>query len=307
MRIDRKMFAEMLDISHDAVGPICVEQLERLDLTYRPLERKERDQTILDQLKRIQNDTQNVEAAERVQVWQNGWNEILRKFENSQYNIESLKPQYFRDHIPLRLQQNFVQSENPQFIFDFQQCIKMHLYETYLSDVSHIYEFGCGTGYNLAELAKLFPEKQLYGLDFVPAVMEILHHLREQYHYHITGKQFDIKKPDFSYKLEPDSAVCTFYCLEQVSDQFKPFLQCVIAQKPKICVHLEPVVELYEEDNLIDWLAKQFHCKRHYLSGFYPRLQQLEESGIIELLLVRRIKFVNWNHEGNVVLVWRPL
>lgn len=83
-------------------------------------------------------------------------------------------------------------------------------------------------------------------------------------------------------------------------------MQYLIAQKPKICVHLEPIVELYDDDNLIDWMAKQFHCKRRYLFGFYPRLQELEREGKIELLQVKRLEFGSLNHECFTLIVWRP-
>ncbi|RKI40080.1 hypothetical protein D7V86_18630 [bacterium D16-51] len=49
--------------------------------------------------------------------------------------------------------------------------------------------------------------------------------------------------------------------MEQVGKNFSCFLEYLLVQKPEICIHLEPIVELYEEDNIIDWCAKQFHKK----------------------------------------------
>lgn len=281
--------------------------LENSSLPFRSLSGKERDDTILAQLKRIQQDTQIVGTEQRVQVWQDGWNEILQKFIASNYDLNALQPQYYRECTPIRLHKDFIVSDNPKFEYELQQQIKKAIFQQFFADVSNIYEFGCGTGYNLVTLAHMFPQKHLYGLDFVPAVMEILRLIAEKYELSIERKLFNIKYPDNTFVLAPDSGVCTFVCLEQVSDQFEPFLQYLIAQKPKICVHLEPIVELYDDGELIDWMAKQFHCKRRYLFGFYPRLQELEREGRLELLQVKRLELGNMNHEGYTLIVWRPI
>ncbi|MCI8856689.1 MAG: class I SAM-dependent methyltransferase [Clostridiaceae bacterium] len=287
---------------------IQIDRLLQLSaLSFHPLKGKERDDTILAALKRIQQDTQIVGTEERTQVWQDGWNEILQRFIESGCRLDSLQPQYYREHTPIRLHKDFVVSDNPRFEYELQQFIKESVFQQYLSDVSNIYEFGCGTGYNLVMLARMFPEKQLYGLDFVPSAIEILRLLSEKHGLPISGKLFNIKQPDMDYTLAPGSGICTFVCLEQVSDQFEAFLQYLLVQKPAICVHLEPIVELYDDNNLIDWMAKQFHNKRHYLSGFYPRLLELEQEKQLELLHVQRLEFGNMNHEGYTLVVWRPV
>lgn len=281
--------------------------LNQTCLSFQNLVGKERDDAILAQLKRIQQDTQIVGTEQRTQVWQDGWNEILQKFIASDYDLDALEPQYYRECTPIRFHKDFIISDDPKFEYKLQQQIKKAIFEQFFADVSNIYEFGCGTGYNLVTLAHMFPQKRLYGLDFVPAVTEILRLIAEKHGLFIEGKLFNIKQPDDALALAPDSGVCTFVCLEQVSDQFEPFLQYLIAQKPKICVHLEPIVELYDDENLIDWMAKQFHCKRKYLSGFYPRLQELERERKLKLLQVKRLEFGNMNHEGYTLIVWRPL
>lgn len=273
----------------------------------RKLMGKERDDAILAQLKRIQKDTQVIGTEQRTQVWQNGWNEILQNFIASGYDLESLRPQWIKENAPFRLHREFYVSDIPLFEYEFQHEIKKAVFQRYFADVSNIYEFGCGTGYNLVRLAQMFPEKRLYGLDFVPAVPELLQLIAEKHGFPIETRLFNVKQPDTEYTLQPDSGICTLGCLEQVSDEFELFLQYLITQKPKICVHLEPIVELYDDENLNDWMAKQFHCKRRYLFGFYPRLQELESEGRIELIQVKRLEFGSLNHDSYTLLVWRPL
>ena len=74
---------------------IQIDRLLQLSaLSFHPLKGKERDDTILAALKRIQQDTQIVGTEERTQVWQDGWNEILQRFIESGCRLDSLQRAY---------------------------------------------------------------------------------------------------------------------------------------------------------------------------------------------------------------------
>lgn len=160
---------------------------------------KERDDAILAQLKRIQQDTQVVGTEQRTQAWQEGWNEILQNFIASGYDLESLRPQWNKEGAPFRLHKEFYVSDIPYFEYEFQHEIKKALFQQYFADVSNIYEFGCGTGYNLVRLTHMFPGKRLYGLDFVPAVPELLQLIAEKCGFPIESRLFNVKQPDTEY------------------------------------------------------------------------------------------------------------
>jgi hypothetical protein len=106
--------------------------------------------------------------------------------------------------------------------------------------------------------------------------------------------------------LDENSAVFTSGSIEQLSGRFEAFLQFLLKRSPTICVHVEPTVELYDEDNLVDYLAMKFHRKRGYTIGFLPRLQHLQSEGKIELLKVKRLYFGSFFMEGFTCIVWRP-
>ena len=74
-----------------------------------------------------------------------------------------------------------------------------------------------------------------------------------------------------------------------------------------LCVHIEPIVELYDECNPLDFLAGVYHRKRGYLEGFLPHLQALERKKKIELLEVTKATFGGIHHMAYSVIVWRPL
>ena len=69
---------------------------------------------------------------------------------------------------------------------------------------------------------------------------------------------------------------------------------------------MEPIEDLYDEDNLADYLALRYHRKRGYLSGFLPRLRTLETEGKIRILEIRRMFFGSLYHEGYSFVVWKP-
>lgn len=306
MKIEEKDLRVMLGIQEGTDTPAHMkEKLERVELNYRRITGKEKEEAVLQNLKRIEKDTQIVGIPERTQVWEKGWNENKQRL-LKEHNVNVLRPVYFRENIPVRLYKEFIMPEVPTFEYDLGLILKTGIYEMYMGEYEHIYEFGCGTGYNLIQLSEIYPEKELNGLDFTENAVEILEILNKEFGYHIHGQRFDFTSPDYDLKIKENSAIFTFAALEQVGRNFSSFLEYLLMQKPEICIHLEPVAELYDEENIVDWCAKKFHRKRHYLDGFLPVLQELAEKGKIKINKIKRLEFGNFNHEGYTLVVWKP-
>jgi hypothetical protein len=70
---------------------------------------------------------------------------------------------------------------------------------------------------------------------------------------------------------------------------------------------MEPLLDLYDEANLVDYLAIRYHKKRGYLNGFLPALRDLAAKGRVEILDMRRFYFGSFYHEGYSYVAWRPL
>jgi hypothetical protein len=122
----------------------------------------------------------------------------------------------------------------------------------------------------------------------------------------LTGRSFDIFHPDDNLQLGPKDAALTICALEQVGARYEEFLQFLLRKRPRVCVHMEPLVDLYDPDDLVDHLAIRFHTFRSYLSGFLPRLRMLEAEKRLEILSVQRMHFGSLYHEGYSYVVWRP-
>jgi len=284
----------------------CTNLIENIDFGYRIIRGKERDKVILDVLRKIETDKQVVGAEQRRDIWETGWAENLREFIESGGNINVITPKFIRAGRPIRFAQKYIMPNNPNFELDYFSVFRLWLFKKYFSDYDSIYDFGCGTGFNLVTLARLFPEKRLYGLDFVPSAGELINKLAQQYKWKMTGILFDMISPDETLQLDENSVVFTSGAIEQLSGRFEAFLKFLLKRSPALCVHIEPTVELYDENNLVDYLAVRFHRKRGYTEGYLPRLKQLAKDGRAEILKVKRPFFGSLYMEGYSLIVWRP-
>ena len=113
-------------------------------------------------------------------------------------------------------------------------------------------------------------------------------------------------RPDERVAIRDRSVVLTFGTIEQLAGQFEAFLQFLLRRSPTLCISLEPTIELYDQDDLIDYLAVKFHRKRGYTEGYLTRLQELEREGRLELLAVKRLFFGSLCMEGFSYIIWRP-
>ena len=93
------------------------------------------------------------------------------------------------------------------------------------------------------------------------------------------------------------------------SSQFQnldKFIKYILEQPISLCIHVEPIIELYNENNLFDYLAIKFQGKRGYTKGLLPYLQKLESNKIIDILKIKRLYFGNLMMEGYNYIIWRP-
>ena len=97
------------------------------------------------------------------------------------------------------------------------------------------------------------------------------------------------------------TGVLTCGSMEQLGEEYGPFLKALSGIKPKVCVHVEPCVELYDESNLFDKTAAMYHRSRGYLGRW---IEVVEKMG--EVLLKCRTGFGCIYNEGYSVVVWKP-
>ena len=301
-----KDFAESFGTTVNDMPLDCRKLIRNSDFRYKILSIHERDSVILEVLRKIESDQQKIGVPERRAVWNKGWEGNLKDFVGSGYKLEKLTPKFIRPNQPIRLKGDYIVPLNPGFELDYLSVFRLWLFQKYFKSFDNIYEFGCGTGFNLVVLALLYPDKNLIGSDFVVSSREIINNIAKAHNFKIDGLLFDMIKPDNNFVIGPNSAVYTFGAVEQLAGKFEAFLQFLLNKSPKICVHIEPTIELYDETKLPDYLAIKFHKKRGYTTGFLPRLQELEKENKIELIKVKRLYFGSLFMEGYSLIIWKP-
>jgi SAM-dependent methyltransferase len=299
-------FARSFGTTVDDIPNECRDLIAKTDFRYSVLKGEERDKIILDVIKRIESDQQIIGAKERQSTWEKGWAENFQDFVKSGYDLNSLVPKFIRPNQVIRLKGDYVLPTNPKFELDYFSVFRLWLFRKYLAEFDSIYEFGCGTGFNLAELAQLYPEKRLYGLDFVTSSRDLVNKLAEVNGWKMTGHLFDMLSPDEDLEIADNSAIFTIGVVEQLAGKFEAFLQFLLKKLPKLCINIEPTIELYDEDRLIDYLAIKFHRKRGYTENYLTRLRELEAENRIEILKVKRPFFGSLYMEGYSCIIWRP-
>jgi len=304
--VDAARLAAMLGVAPDQLSDSCRAALAGADLRGELLTGAAREAELLRALRACENPELSCSGPHRAADWERGWNENLRALQAEAGSFASLMPKYNR-HQVLRLQGDYLRVDDPAFEYAVYTALRHHCFGRWFRGLERVVEFGCGTGTSLVLLAELFPDLELWGLDWATSSQQILEQLGARTGRTIHGRRFDMFAPDPTFELPPGTGVLTSAAMEQLGPAHAPFVDYLLAQRPAICVHLEPIVELYETDTLFDEVAHRYHRRRNYLTGFLPRLHELAALGRIELLAERRTGFGSFHHEGYTIVVWRPL
>ena len=297
-------FKELFQMSE--ITDLFKETYENYNFHYDLLPDSELEEIIQEVTSDIEADTQKIEVLERKLVWNKGWSESLEKFEQTK-TLASLVPKYIRPSIFIRYKHTFIKPHDPQFELNMVKMIQIFLFETYFKKYQNIYEFGCGSGLNVAMLCSMFPNKTVYAQDFVDPSIKLMQSIKNEFHFNIKATLFDFANPDYNFILKKCSAVLTMGALEQVPKNFKKFIDYLLINKPEICIHSEPILEVYDLNNRIDRLAYNFHIKRGYTTDLLIYLKTLEKEGKLKILNVIKSPFGSKFIEGYTFIIWRSL
>lgn len=299
-------FAGALGIDVGSISENCRNLISGFDFRYNVIEERDKEALMLEILKKIDSDKQIIGAPERQGVWEKGWEDNLKDFISSGYDLDKLVPRFIRPGQAVRLNQNYIAPVDPNFELNCFTVFRQLLIEKYVMGYENIYEFGCGTGFNLVAIARTCPGKYLFGLDFTGSSVNLVNKIGEKHGWKMEGRRFDMINPDRDFKIKKSSMIFTIGAVEQLAGRFEMFMNYLIENSPELCFHVEPAVELYDESNLVDYLAIKFHKKRGYTQNFLPYLEQLAKKGDIRLLKVKRLYMGNKYMEGYSLIVWQP-
>lgn len=298
-------FASLFQTMAEDLPQSALDLLGKINTEYRAPTREELEEYILDMAKLLRSDSIVRDTQQNYEAWLKGWTENLEEAIKKGVSADTVRPKYFRGSKFLRLKKNLVVSDNLFLEHELFSVVRHFLFQKYLTPFKNIYEIGCGSCQNLLLLSEMFPEKKICGMDWVEPSKKLADLIGEKLNKSIRGEIFNMIEPPKDFSLPPKTAVITIHAMEQIGGKNKDFLNGLIKAKPELVMHYEPIMEFYDEENLLDYLAKWYSQKRKYLEGYWPALKEKEQQGEIELMEAYRPQLGGVLHEASLI-VWRP-
>lgn len=280
-------------------------KLDTEPLMYKNLTSEEYEHYLIDVINVLTKDITK-SGSHRLNEWESGWSENLQEFiHNNSTNL--LIPKYHGKHRYVRWKGNVVSPLNEYFDYKIHTYFIDTIIDYYTKNIDQIYEFGCGPAYHLLRLSSQYSQKKFHGLDWTTASQKIISEINKSLNKNINGYQFNFFDPDYSINIEKNSLIYTIAALEQTGENYIKFIDYLLDKKPSVCLHLEPISELLDQNKLIDLLSIKYFEKRKYLSGFLEYLQKLEKERKIKIIDARRTYTGSYFIEGHSLIVWKPL
>lgn len=298
-------FCRLFHSKPDELPTDFQERFDSVNTNFRSSEKADIEEYILEILEKINSPFITRNRDENLKAWEKGWNENLEEFQSGFFE-KNLKPKYFRPSKFFRYNKKIIIPENEQLEYDLFNVVRYYLFRKYFSRYDSVYELGAGSCQNVLTLAKLFPNKKIYGLDWANSSNKIANIIGTKMNRNVKGVSFDLTDPSEQMEVEDNSIVFSIHSLEQLGTSHGKLLSFLLERKPSLVLNYEPIVELYDESNVYDYLAIIYSKKRNYLSGYLVELRKLANSGKIEIIEERRPYIGGIYHEASLV-VWKPL
>ena len=275
------------------------------DFEFTPFDQMARDAAMLNVLKRIDGFQQV--GAHRAGIWRMAWEDVATRYRESGGQPASLEPHFIGGTPIVRLRGNYAQPVDPRFELNFFRVLRAWLFRRFITpEVRVVHEFGAGSGYNMVALAGMRPDLQLHCWDWAETAVDLVRQVSVDHNLPLASGRFDFFDPAPNMELEADSVVFTFCALEQVGARFNTFIDWLVTQRPRLVIHMEPVEEFYDDQDLFDYMALKYHRHRGYLTGLQPHLASLAAAGKAVIHHQRRLGLGSLFHEGFNLLVWSP-
>lgn len=298
--------AELFGTTVDDLGDEVRSILDGGDWHYDYLDQDDRDTAIASLLQRVDQRQFSIAENEDKSRWDRGWGENLSDLLDAQGDPQALVPKYIRAGLPMRLRGELVRPHAADFELRWFRAFTTWYFTRFLGPFDHVFEFGSGSGINIARLSELFPDKSLHGLDWSQPAVEIVEALRTLRGLKCQGHRFDFFYPDETLDIPANSAVLTIGAIEQIGTRWEAFLDFLLRRKPARVCHIEPIVEWYDASNIVDYTAIKAHHVRNFLEGYSVRLRELERAGVIRILRAKRAFVGSLAMEGYSQLIWEP-
>jgi hypothetical protein len=303
-KITVELFCEISGIQISDLTPYFINKIANHNLLFNFINKNQEENFIYEYKKIIFEDDLKKSGPARHDDWEFGWNENLEIYKNNSSEI-SLIPKYMKKSNFFRINGKLAESNNEYFEYILTRLHHQAIALKFLKEFYFIYEFGCGTGINLISFNEVLPSKKYIGLDWCESSKNIINEVNKNNQLNLKFENFNFFKPR-KINFEKNSAVCTIASLEQVGEEFKNFIDLLVEEKPGIVIHIEPIIEWYNMDSILESLSFHYHKKRGYLDGILRYLEDLESKKIITILQKFKTQFGESRHNPFSLIVWKP-
>src|SRR3990167_6547758 len=224
-KLNAKEFAKIFKTTENKLPDLAKKVIRTSDFSYRNTDQETEKKAIIKTVETLLDPTVKVSGPQRKKDWERGWLENFNNFEKMNSSVKELIPKFVRKEPLIRLLGRFIETSSDDFETNFVKVLRYYLFSRYFRYCENIYEFGVGTGLNLVATSELFPNKKLIGLDWAKATCKIIKAINEKLGLSIACKVFNLFEPDPLFRLEKKSAVFTIGTLEQLGEEFRPFIK----------------------------------------------------------------------------------
>lgn len=292
----------------EVLSPYVRQKILDYGFEHRATTQEEFDAAVLDMVKAVYHEQLPVSGPARHPIWEKGWAENLQAFDPAKAGRELAKPRYHGKFPVVRWNGGLYVPTSPDYEHNMLAVIQDYVFDKFLRNVTNVYEFGCGTGHNLFRVRDVNPGAMLVGLDWAESAVQFINLQAKAGAYWpgaVCARQFDFFHPDPTLSPLSNSAFLTIASLEQVGNRWKPFFDFVMASKPEVVIHIEPIEEVLDDNCLLDHLSLDYFRKRGYLTGWLRHLQAAENLGKIKILEIKRTRIGSKFIEGYSVVAWK--
>lgn len=304
--VSKSDFENIFLLKNEKIKKDILKILQQKNLYYKCTSDFEQVKIKLFILKKIFENEFWISGPKKKFIWERGWKQNLSMFKKNK-SISNLTPNFLGSKKYLRYKKSWIKPSSKNFEFDLIDVYRTYIFKKYFSNIQNIYEFGCGSAQHIAKLGELFPNKNIFGLDWAKASVDIIKSLSRKKNKKFQGLLFDMFNPNYKIKINRNSAFLTVGALEQLGGNFYSFLKYMLRQKPQVVVHFETFEELYNDDNLFDYLAKIYDQKRNYLTGYLNALKKLEKNKQIKIIRIKKVNFGSMMHDSYSTIIWKTI
>ena len=240
----------------------------------------------------------------REQSWSDSWEAVREKFVQSGYNLFVLDPPYVSANPIVRWMGQYIRATSNGFEMNVYRYLRETVFRKLMSDARFVHDVGAGSCFNSAAYLHFNLDATVFAYDWAPASQQIANDLYKHHGMRLYGERFDFYNPTLHRETKDEREIVMTTCaMEQLGAGWKPFLDNLMIMRPDRVVHIEPILEKYD-DTPYDNVARQYHEQRNYLSGYYPALKKLESEGKIKIVCDHRTGIGSRFHECYTVLAW---